>query len=70
MKKKYSEVHNVEIDIENNKEYIQKAEEIKKILSVKNKASTTIDGLKGPQQIEITLEEFEESGKLYYPTPK
>ena len=65
MKRKYSEAHNVEIDIENNKEYIQKAEEIKKILSVKNKASTTIDGLKGPQQIEITLEEFEESIQTY-----
>jgi len=65
IKLKYSEAHNVEIDIENNKEYMQKAEEIKKILSVKSKASTTIDGPKGPQQIEITQEEFEESIQTY-----
>ncbi len=65
IKKKYYEIHKVEIDIENNKEYIQKAEEIKKILSVKNKVSTNINGLKGPQQIEITQEEFEESIQTY-----
>ena len=53
------------IDIENNKEYIQKAEEVKKILSIKNKASTNIDGPKGLQQIEITQEEFEESIQTY-----
>ena len=65
IKKKYFEVHNAEIDIENNKEYVQKSEEIKKILSVKNKASTNIDGPKGLQQIEITQEEFEESIQTY-----
>ena len=65
IKKKYFEVHNAEIDIENNKEYTQKSEEIKKILSVKNKASTNIDGPKGLQQIEITQEEFEESIQTY-----
>ena len=65
MKKKYHSIHNVDIDIENKKEYLQKAEEVKKILSVKNKASISIDGPKGPQQIEITLEEFEESIQTY-----
>ena len=65
IKKKYHDIHKVDIDIENNKEYIQKAEEVKKILSVKNKASTNIDGPKGLQQIEITLEEFEESIQTY-----
>ena len=39
--------------------------EVKKILSVKNKANISIDGPKGPQQIEITLEEFEESIQTY-----
>ena len=65
IKKKYFEVHDAEIDIENNKEYTQKSEEIKKILSVKNKASTSINGPKGLQQIEITQEEFEESIQTY-----
>ena len=65
IKKKYHDIHKVDIDIENNKEYIQKAEEVKKILSVKNKASTNIDGPKGLQQIEITQEEFEESIQTY-----
>ena len=65
IKKKYHNIHKVDIDIENNKEYIQKAEEVKKILSVKNKASTNIDGPKGLQQIEITQEEFEESIQTY-----
>ncbi len=65
MKKKYNYVHKVDIDIENKKEYMQKAEEVKKILSVKNKANISIDGPKGPQQIEITLEEFEESIQTY-----
>ena len=65
MKIKYHDVHKVDIDIENKKEYLQKAEEVKKILSVKNKASISIDGPKGPQQIEITLEEFEESIQTY-----
>ena len=65
MKKKYQDIHQVDIDIENNKEYMRKAEEVKKILSVKNKASISIDGPKGLQQIEITLEEFEESIQTY-----
>ena len=65
IKKKYHDIHKVDIDIENNKEYMQKAEEVKKILSVKNKASTNIDGPKGLQQIEITQEEFEESIQTY-----
>ena len=65
MKKKYHDIHKVDIDIENNKEYIQKAEEVKKILSVKNETSLSIDGPKGAQQIEITLEEFEESIQTY-----
>ncbi len=65
IKKKYHDIHKVDIDIENNKEYIQKAEEVKKILSVKNKASTNIDGPKGLQQIEITQDEFEESIQTY-----
>ena len=65
MKKKYFDIHSVEIDIENNKEYIHKAEEVKKILSVKDKANIEIDGPNGRQKIEITLEEFEESIQTY-----
>jgi len=65
MKKKYFDIHNVEIDIENNKEYIHKAEEVKKILSVKYKANIEINGPKGSQKIEITQEEFEESIQTY-----
>ena len=65
MKKKYQEHHDVEIDIENNKEYILKAEEIKKILTVKPEANIQINGPKGLQEIKITLEEFEESIQTY-----
>ena len=65
MKKKYFDIHSVVIDIENNKEYIHKAEEVKKILSVKDKANIEIDGPNGRQKIEITLEEFEESIQTY-----
>ena len=35
--KKYFDIHNVEIDIENNKEYIHKAEEVKKFYQLKIK---------------------------------
>ena len=65
MRKKYREAHNSEIDIENNKEYIHKAEEVKKILSVRDKASIDIDGPNGIQKIEITKDEFEESIQTY-----
>ena len=65
MKKKYQEHHSVEIDIENNKEYILKAEEIKKILTVKFEANIQINGPKGPQDIKITQGEFEESIQTY-----
>jgi len=64
-RKKYREAHNSEIDIENNKEYIHKAEEVKKILSVRDKASIDIDGPNGIQKIEITKDEFEESIQTY-----
>ena len=64
MKKKYFDIHNVKIDIENNKEYIHKAEEVKKILSVKDKASIEINGPNGSQKIEITQEEFEEHDEV------
>ena len=65
IKKKYFDIHNVEIDTENNKEYIHKAEEIKKILSVKNIAVVDINGPKGLQKIQISREEFEESIQTY-----
>ena len=65
MRKKYREAHNSEIDIENNKEYIHKAEEVKKILSERDKASIDIDGPNGIQKIEITKDEFEESIQTY-----
>jgi molecular chaperone DnaK len=65
IRKKYREAHNSEIDIENNKEYIHKAEEVKKILSVRDKASIDIDGPNGIQKIEITKDEFEESIQTY-----
>lgn len=65
IKKKYYAIHNVEIEIENNKQYIHKAEEVKKILSVRDKASIDIDGPKGVEKIEITKDEFEESIQTY-----
>ena len=65
MKKKYFDIHKVELDVENNKEYIHKAEEFKKILSVKNVANIDVNGPNGLQKIEITREEFEESIQTY-----
>ena len=63
--KKYFDIHKVELDVENNKEYIHKAEEFKKILSVKNVANIDVNGPNGLQKIEITREEFEESIQTY-----
>ena len=65
IKKKYFDIHKVELDVENNKEYIHKAEEFKKILSVKDVASVDVNGPKGLQKIEITRDEFEESIQTY-----
>ena len=65
IKKKYFDIHKVELDVENNKEYIHKAEEFKKILSVKNVANIDVNGPNGLQKIEITREEFEESIQTY-----
>ena len=65
MNKKYKEKHNVELDLNNNKEYIKKAEDVKKNLSVKEKTSVQINGSKGSFDIEITREEFEESIQTY-----
>ena len=49
----------------NNKYYIQKAEEVKKILSVKDKTMMNIQGPKGEMEIEISREEFEEAIQTY-----
>ena len=62
--KKYKLQHNTEIDL-NNKYYIQKAEEVKKILSVKDKTRMNIQGPKGEMEIEISREEFEEAIQTY-----
>ena len=65
MNKKYKAKHNVELNLANNKEYIKKAEDVKKILSVKDKANVQVNGPKGPLEIEITRAEFEESIQTY-----
>jgi len=65
MNKKYKEKFNSELDLKNNKEYMKKAEDIKKILSVKDKASVSLNGPKGELNIEITKNEFEESIQTY-----
>ena len=44
---------------------MKKAEEIKKILSVKDKASVTVNGPKGETSFEISKVEFEESIQTY-----
>ena len=62
--KKYKLQHNTELDL-NNKYYIQKAEEVKKILSVKDKTRMNIQGPKGEMEIEISREEFEEAIQTY-----
>ena len=49
MSQKYNEKLNSDLDLENNKEYMKKAEEIKKILSFKDKDSVTVNGLKEKQ---------------------
>ena len=65
MSQKYNEKLNSDLDLENNKEYMKKAEEIKKILSVKDKASVTVNGPKGETSFEISKVEFEESIQTY-----
>ena len=65
MNKKYKAKHNVELDLNNNKEYIKKAEDVKKILSVKDKTNIQVNGSKGSLEVEITRAEFEESIQTY-----
>ena len=65
MNKKYKEKFNIELDSKNSKEYMKKAEDIKKILSVKDKTSIVVKGPKGELNIEITKNEFEESIQTY-----
>jgi len=65
MNKKYKEKFNIELGSKNSKEYMKKAEDIKKILSVRDKASIVVKGPKGELNIEITKSEFEESIQTY-----
>lgn len=58
--KKYLEVKKAHIDI-TNAENLKKAEELKKNLSVKEKASIVIEGPEGEASLEVTRDEFEES---------
>jgi molecular chaperone DnaK len=50
---------------ETDKKLLDVAEKLKKVLSVKDKASEVIDGPKGPLKIEITRAQFEKSIQLY-----
>ena len=58
--KKYFDHFQVNLDLEN-AEYLKKAEELKKILTVKETGSITISGLKGDLKIEVSRDEFEDS---------
>ena len=62
--KKYNNKNGANLDLDN-KYFYQKAEEVKKILSVKDKTNININGPKGEMEIEITRDEFEESIQTY-----
>ncbi len=62
--KKYNNKNGANLDLDN-KYFYQKAEEVKKILSVKDKTTININGPKGEMEIEITRDEFEESIQTY-----
>ena len=62
MNNKYKEATSEGLDLANKKlEYMEKAEQIKRALSVREKHAEVIEGPKGPKKIEITRSEFEQS---------
>jgi molecular chaperone DnaK len=62
MNNKYKEATGEGLDLANKKlEYMEKAEQIKRALSVREKHVEVIEGPKGPKKIEITRSEFEQS---------
>jgi len=62
MNNKYKEATGEGLDLANKKlEYMEKAEQIKRALSVREKHAEVIEGPKGPKKIEITRSEFEQS---------
>ena len=62
MNNKYKEATGEGLDLANKKlEYMEKAEQIKRALSVREKNAEVIEGPKGPKKIEITRSEFEQS---------
>jgi len=62
MNNKYKEGTGEGLDLANKKlEYMEKAEQIKRALSVREKHAEVIEGPKGPKKIEITRNEFEQS---------
>ncbi len=62
MSNKYKEATGEGLDLANKKlAYLEKAEQIKRALSVREKHAEVIEGLKGPKKIEITRSEFEQS---------
>lgn len=59
---KYQKLTNQELDLKNKKnEYMEIAEGIKRILSIKENTAEVIEGPKGPKKIEISKLEFEQS---------
>ena len=59
---KYKKLSGKELDIENNySKYMEVAEQVKRVLSVRDKQIEMIDGPDGAKEIEITRAEFEQS---------
>ena len=55
MNSKYKASTGIELDLANKKtEYMEKAEQVKRALSVRDKHAEVIEGPKGPKKIEIT----------------
>ena len=64
LSEKYKKEKKVPLN-EKDKNFLDIAEKLKRILSVKDKASEVIDGPKGPLKIEITKAQFEKSIQIY-----
>ena len=59
---KYKNLTGKELDIDNNySKYMEVAEQVKRVLSVRDKQIETVDGPDGAKEIEITKAEFEQS---------
>ena len=61
MSQKYKESTGEPLDDNKKMEYMEKAEQIKRSLSVRENFADVIEGPKGPKKIQITRAEFEES---------